>query len=117
MSKHTAFPAFKWHPKTGESQIFNAEHEVPDGWLDTHPDNVKADEKADDKTPLSAKLPMTKKEIVKALVEGGIDYDTAAPASVLYGFLDEKLREHLTAAQVEIPEGADVPALLALIAK
>lgn len=116
--KNPDYPALKWHPETGECATFNAAHEVPAGWLDTHPSNVKADEKASDETKTAPeKLPMAKKDIVKALVDGGIEHDPKAPSSVLYGVLDEKLREHLTANNIDIPEGATVPVLLALTAK
>jgi hypothetical protein len=32
------WPSWKYHPTTGEGQIFQSEEEVPDGWVDTPAD-------------------------------------------------------------------------------
>jgi hypothetical protein len=34
-----SLPTMAWHPETGENQIFDHPSEVPEGWLDTHPNN------------------------------------------------------------------------------
>lgn len=124
MTKHSEYPAFKFHPETGESRHFSHAHEVPEGWLDNHPANGgKAEEKAPaakapaEKAPKAEKLPMSRKEIVKALVEGEIAFDKDAETAALYAVLDVAVREHLAANKIDIPEGANVPALLALAAK
>lgn len=111
------FPVMKWHPETGDCQIFHAAADVPEGWLDQHPKDPKGRESADDadKSAKGAdKLPMTKKAIVAALIAGNIEFAANGSAKDLYELLGSKLREHLTAQTIEIPEGADVPALLAL---
>lgn len=112
MSKHA--PTMAWHPDTGESQIFNHPGEVPEGWLDTHPNNVKA--KAPAKAAAAADaLPMSRDEIVKALTECEIPFKARAKDKDLYALLEKSLRDHFAAEKVEVPADADVPALLALV--
>lgn len=112
MNKHA--PTMAWHPETGENQIFNHPSEVPDGWLDTHPDNMKAKAPAKAEAATGA-LPMTREEITKALDECEISYKPKAKDKALYELLEKSLRDHFAAEKVEVPADADVPALLALV--
>lgn len=111
--KDREYPAMKWHPETGASEIFNSASDVPEGYLDCHPNSVQ-----DNRPPPAPKagvLPMTKAEMVAALKAGNIEYPANAGAKALYELLDGKLREHLATNNVPVPEGADVRALLTLI--
>lgn len=110
-------PTMAWHPKTGENQVFDHPDDVPADWLDTHPDNVKA--KAPVKAapaPATTGLPLTRDEIVKALSGFEIPFRANAKDKALYELLEKSLREHFATEKVEVPAGADVPALLALVA-
>ncbi len=113
-TKDPNFPAFKWNPETGESQIFNAAHEVPGGWLDQHPSSTSAAEKETAKADATGALPMTKAEIVEALKAGNIPFKAQSGAKALYDLLDTALRAHLAAEKITVPDGANVPALLIL---
>lgn len=106
-------PTMAWHPETGENQIFNHPSEVPEGWLDTHPSNVKAAVKQEGNKPLS----MTRKEIVAALNDGGLSFDNKAPVKALYAQLTDAVKAVLTEAQVQFDPNADTKDLLALLPK
>lgn len=117
--KDPNYPAMKWHPVTGEYVICQNESEVPEGYLDTHPNNLPAVKAADAPAASSALvvLPMKKADIITALTEGGIQFDPKAKAIVLYEALLASLQAHLTEAEVEFPENATAPELLALVPK
>lgn len=112
---HPDFPSMRWNPETGESQVFSAPHEVPDGWLDQHPNSVSGDDKAAAKSDTKTGLPLTKAEIVEALNEYEIPFKANTGAKGLYELLETSLKAHLAAEKVEIPADANVPALLALV--
>jgi hypothetical protein len=118
MSKHQ--PTLAWHPDTGEAQTFNHPDEVPSHFLPHHPEDAKAKARTETKPAAPDKsepaaIPMSRDEIVKALTDGEIPFKANAKDKTLYALLDAKLREHLLDNDVEIPEGSDVPALLALV--
>lgn len=116
MSAAKQQPTMAWHPETGESKIYNHPSEVPEGWLDTHPDNVpKAPKPAP--SPVEDKLPMTRKEIVAALTEGGLQFDPKAPVKVLYAQLTDAVKSALTDAGVSFDDAADTKALLEKLPK
>lgn len=126
MTKDPHYPAMKWHPVTGEYVVCQNESEVPEGYIDTHPNNlppakaeeaVKAYAASVPAAGFPAKLPMKKADIITALTEGGIAHDPAAKAIVLYDALLASLKAHLTEAEVEFPENATAPELLALVPK
>lgn len=121
MSNH---PRMRWHPTSGESQVFTADSEVPEGWLDHHPDDPRhvAVEKQPDpkaKAPIGAAaavaLPMTRDEIKAALDKAEIVYAKNAKDQTLYDLLLTSLRTYLTAQTVEFSETDDAPALLKLV--
>lgn len=118
MSKSS--PTMAWEPKTGESKIFNHPDDVPAGWLDTHPDNLASvtkpePDKAPDAPTKAAPLPLTRKEMVKALQDGGIAFDPAAKVDVLYSVLTEAVQKFLITAEIEFDPALDTKALLALV--
>lgn len=113
--KNHEFPAMRWHPITGEMQVFHAAHDVPADWLTYHPASADGQKPAPKVKP--NELPMTKEEIVAALESGGIKFKATQGVKALYELLDANLREHLAANKIDIPEGATVPALLSLIPK
>lgn len=113
--KDRHYPALKWHPHTGESQVFNAAHEVPADWLDHHPASADAQKPAPKVN--SDVLPMTRNEIVAELTAGAIPFKANQSNKALLELLDKSVREHLTSNNIDIPEGADVKALLALVPK
>lgn len=117
-AEKSAFPAMLWHPETGESRVFHKAGDVPEGWLDTHPDNVKnlpKAEKAAQTKPVP--LSMTRKEMVQALQDGGISFDPASKVDVLYAILTEAVKKFLTDAEVEFDPATDTKALLELLPK
>lgn len=119
------YPARKWHPETGETDVFNAPEDVPEGWLDTHPENAKRLEAA--KAPVAkAKpgapaavvepdLPMKRAEIRKELDAAGVEYPKNAPTQVIYNLLGDTAKTFLAANKIEYDPEADVPTLLALV--
>lgn len=122
MSNH---PRMRWHPTTGESQVFTADSDVPEGWLDHHPDDARhaAVEKQPDpskaKAPAGAAaavaLPMTRDEIKAALDKAEIAYAKNAKDQTLYDLLLTSLRQYLTAQTVPFNDTDDAPALLKLV--
>lgn len=116
MSKDPNFPAFKWHPETGEQKYCTSAEEVPEGWIDTHPNNVPP--KADADKPakvVEPELPMKRKDITKELDAAGVEYPKSATTKALYELLGDTAKNFLTANKVEYAADADVPALLALV--
>lgn len=114
-----AYPAMKWHPETGEARAFTKAGDVPDGWLDTHPNNISVVDKAaannKDVVGKPVPLPLTRKEMVAALQQGGIAFDPAAKVDVLYAVLTEAVKKFLTDAEIEFDPALDTKALLALV--
>lgn len=125
MTKDPHYPAYKWHPETGEQKLFTKAGDVPQGWLDTHPSNLSEDDKArladaakaPEAQTKAAPLSLTRKEVVKALQDGGIQFDPAAKVDVLYAILTEAVKKFLTEAEVEFDPAADTKALLELLPK
>jgi hypothetical protein len=114
------YPAMKWDPVSGEARTFTKAVEVPEGWLDTHPANVAnvAKQEAPKTAEAPAKaapLPLTRKEMVKALQDGGVAFDPAAKVDVLYAILTEAVKKFLTTAEIEFDPAMDTKALLALV--
>lgn len=113
MSDPKKFPGMRWHPVTGENEIFHTADDVPEGYLDYHPSNPPegaAKVVADD-------LPLSRAEIVAHLTDGGVKFKAKADTTTLYVLLATKLKEHLATAEIEIPTAATVPELLALVPK
>lgn len=98
-------PTMAWHPKTGENKIFNSSSEVPEGWLDTHPNNV-AEKSAPD---------MTRKEIIAALSSGGIQFDERANKETLYEVLTDAVKKALTEAEITFNPALTTKQLLDLL--
>jgi hypothetical protein len=116
------YPAMKWDPVSGEARTFTKAAEVPEGWLDTHPANVANvakpapdNKKVVEAAAKAAPLPLTRKEMVKALQDGGIAFDPAAKVDVLYAILTEAVKKFLTTAEIEFDPAMDTKALLALV--
>lgn len=107
MQKDPNFPAMKWHPKTGESRVFTAAEDVPEGWIDTHPNNVIAKD-----APAPDELPLTKKQIKTELDAAGVTYPPTAGAKALYELLSDSLKTFC--AENEIPYEADMSVLTLL---
>ena len=112
--KDQAYPALKWHPETGDCRLFHNEASVLKGWLDQHPRNLKP-ENVDPAAP--APLPMTRKEIVDALNNGGISYDPKSKTTVLFDQLTVAVKEALTEADISFDDAADTKELLDLLPK
>lgn len=110
------FPGMRWHPVTGEMQIFQVEEDMPEGWLDYHPENPPA------RAALAAKeiaveLCMSREAIVAALVEGGVSFKKNASVQKLYDLLMANLKAALTEQGVVFSEDADAKALMDLFPK
>lgn len=123
MTQNPGFPAMKWHPQTGEATVFNKSQDVPDGYLDEHPDNLSGTARAEAvaaaavKPPASDELCLTREEIMAELHESGLSYKKNTPTKALYDMLVEALKEYLAENEVEFPADADAKALLALVPK
>lgn len=119
------FPAMKWHPNTGESQVFKAAQDVPEGWLDHHPadpDYEKEAVGAAPKTPAkiaTGSFPeapvMSRDEIKTALDAAEIPYAKNAKDATLYDILLTSLRQHLAAQNVAFTDDMNAKQLLALV--
>lgn len=114
MSEPAKFPGMRWHPETGVPQVFQKAEEVPDGYLDYHPSNLPESVKL---AIEASTLPMTREAIVAELTDGGIAFKTKAKTEVLYATLLDALKVHLVASEIEFPENATGPELLALVPK
>lgn len=112
----TPFPALMWDAETGESKVFARAGDVPAGWLNHHPDDK--DPAKQPPAPIAEKppvLPMTRKEVVQALKDGGIEFAANAPHAALYDLLLIGVKSALTEAQITFdPESTDAKALLGL---
>lgn len=117
MSKDPNFPAMKWHPATGEMRVFTKADDVPEGWIDTHPCNITADAVGKAPTAPTSNLSMKRKQVVRALTDGGIDFAADASHADLYALLVEKLQATLTEAEIAFDPAADAAALLELLPK
>lgn len=115
MSKDPNFPAKKWHPETGESRIFAAPEDVPEGYLDHHP-NHKHDTKPDPK-PKADVLPMSREDIRKELDAASITYPKNAGTKALYELLGDTLKQFCANNKIDYDPNAAVPDLLKLVKK
>lgn len=100
----SVFPGMRWHPQTGESRVFDKAEDVPEGWINTHPASLPA-EAAPAGADETASLNMTRKEIVAALEEGGIQFNPRHGVKALYALLVENLKKALT--EMDVPFNAD----------
>lgn len=117
MAEYTKFPGMRWDPNTGEAQVFQSAAEVPEGFLDYHPSNPPEVVKVATEAGATDALPMTREEIIKELTDGGIPFKAKAKDAVLYAALLDALKAHLLASEIEFPETATGPELLALVPK
>lgn len=118
MAEVVKFPGMRWHPVTGANQVFQSAEEVPEGYLDYHPSNPPEGAKeAETVKETATALPMSREEIVKELSDGGIAFKANAKTEKLYSLLVEAVKTHLTASEIEFPETANGPELLALVPK
>lgn len=112
------FPSMRWHPETGEARVFNAAHEVPEGWLDAHPNDpkAKAAEPAGDSAGEGepAKEDLTRAQIIAALTEGQIEFSKNARTGPLYVKLTEAVKANLAARNITFEQDAPTSALLEL---
>jgi len=107
------FPGMRWHPETGESQIFQTQEDMPAGWLDYNPTGADGLEKPKASNP----LPMTREEIVAALNQGQITFKKNAGTAALYDQLRDALRKFLTERSITFEQDADGKTLLDLVSK
>jgi hypothetical protein len=110
------FPGMRWHPVTGEMQIFQVEEDMPEGWLDYHPENPPVREIPEAKEK-PAELCMTREEIATALAEGGVSFKKNASVQKLYDLLMANLKSALTEQGVVFTDDADAKALMDLFPK
>lgn len=110
-------PTMRWHPETGEAQTFGPDDPVPEGWLDHHPDDVSKNPAPavveDDEDDPNA--PLTKREVVAALTEGGLEFNKNAKVADLTEQLVTALKAALKAGNVEFADDTSPRALLALV--
>lgn len=125
MPSRKSMPIMKWHPETGKSQIFDHPDDAPAGYVDEHPNNMEpADRKAavaklrnEKKTKGEAPKPLTRKEVIASLTDGGIEFDGNAETPALEKTLADALKVHLTEAGVEFEADADTRTLLTMVPK
>lgn len=102
------YPALKWHPETGECRQFAKADDVPEGWLDTHPVNVK-----NAATVAAGKLPdITRQEIIAHLEAGHVEYNKAHSAKQLHKLLTTEVHATLKGLGREFDPEADVRSLI-----
>lgn len=112
------FPALMWHAVTGEVGLFTKAEDVPEGYIDTHPNNLAnvAQPAAELVAAPAVILSMTRKEIVKALEDGGIQFNPRAKAVELHDLLVAKVKEVLKNMELEFDDACtDAKILLGLI--
>lgn len=111
------FPALMWHAVTGEVGLFTKAEDVPEGYIDTHPNNLASvTQPAAEQPNAPAALSMTRDEIVKALEEGGIPFKPNASDKKLHNLLVFKVKEVLQAAEIEFDDACtDAKILLGLL--
>lgn len=111
-------PKMRWHPVTGENQTFADEESAPEGWLDHHPADPAHAKPAEPVVPAEVlpppEKPLTGKELVVALTEGGIVFDKNAKVAELDALLRDALVAALTKAAVPFDTDASTRALLTL---
>lgn len=108
-------PKMRWNPETGESKVFATVEDVPEGWLDHHPeDPAYADATAEKATPAAKGL--SKSETIAALKQGGVTHDPKATLPELTELLVTALRGALDAKGVEYTPEATARELLILVA-
>lgn len=117
----SAFPALMWKPD-GTTYTANSAGEVQPDSTPYHPDSAPVTEavKAADPgaKPPKTTFPLTRKEVVKHLQDGGIDFAQNTPHAELYALLLESIKNALVAAEVPFDaESTDAPALLELLPK
>ncbi len=118
------FPGLRWDPKTGNCETFNSAGDVPEGWLDHHPDDpahggspraAKADKPA---AADKVELPLTRKEIMEHLKAGNVTFSPTLGTAALYELLVTSAKEALTAAAIEFdPAETNAVTLLGLFTK
>lgn len=139
--KDPNYPAMRWNPANGdESDVFQSEDEVPEGWLDHHPDDTAkggAGQKAavEHRQPSGGRrrgtapvkdavdpdlgtgddTPMTREEVVTALQEGKVRFNKEASDEDLTAQLVAALQGVLTKRNVAFDPAASPRALLALV--
>lgn len=106
-------PRMRWNAKTGEPILLNKDQADPPGYLDHHPDD---EEKGGgrEKAQAKAKL-LPRKEVIQALKDGDVSFDAKAGTEELNTLLLGKLREALTAQEIEFGDDMGPSELLALI--
>lgn len=133
------YPAMRWDPATGESDVFQTEGDVPDGWLDHHPSDEakggaglkapvvqhaasggrrrggKAATKDVDDLGSADDTLMTREEIVAALDEGKVRYNKEASDEDLLAQLVAALKGVLSKQGKPFAGDASPRALLALV--
>lgn len=112
--KFSAFPAMRWHPTTGEWQIFKTADEVPEGWLNHHPEH-KTEKEAPPPPQKKSSLDLTRPEIMEALSAGDIEFKQNTGTAALYVLLTEKVKAVLNERNIAFDDSAGTKALLGLL--
>lgn len=115
------FPGMRWDPKTGENQTFQSAGDVPEGWIDHHPNDGEQGTPPKAARPAPAdkvELPLTRKEIVEHLKAGGVAFTITAGTQALYDLLLASVQGALTEQKIEFdPAETNVVTLLGLFPK
>lgn len=114
-------PRILWHFKTGDSIVVGDGEADPDDYLDFHPaDEVKA-RAAAALNPVPApptkdpNAPLTRKEVIAFLNEGGIAFDKENKVEDLTKLLIDAARSALSGAGRPAPDDASPRAVMALV--
>lgn len=117
------FPAMMWKPD-GSSYVANSAAEVQPDSTPYHPDSapapevVKQADKSEAGNKTQAQFPIKRRDVVKHLQEGGIQFDNTASHAELYALLLTAVKNALIASEVPFDaESTDAPALLELLPK
>lgn len=96
----------------GETEVFHHHKDIPEGWADDPAKHAPADPA---NAPPPKTVPMTRAEIVEALVSGGIEFKKNAGAAALYELLTVNVVAALVEAKIVFDPASDTKTLLGLL--
>lgn len=107
----------RWSVETGESKVFKKGEEIPDGWLDHHPNDEEKGGAGPKRDAPEKDPPLERDEVIAALKEGGVNFNEQATTRQLDNALKGALRKALTAAkrEDEFDKDTSTRALLAIV--
>lgn len=109
--EHQDFPARMWAPDGSQSEIFETEAKVPDGWLPRHPTPEEI-AKAQKSPGVVKTETITRDQTIQALNEAGIRFNARADTATLLTTLEAAARDAIAKKGLPISESATIVDLL-----